>query len=165
MRASGTSVQLAIDYGNFAVTYGVSVGTEVSVYLREKGAYLSEIEIGHLEKLENRDDYDSDGTFADFREVTAGNMRPGILYRVFHPSLGDNRSSYAARLVEKHEINAVLNLSDTPEELEANLAHSEYYRNLHEKGNVVAVAHVPHVDAPSLAFRDESLNRISEGSV
>ena len=138
-RISGGNVQLAINYGNFATKYGVSVGTEVSVYLREKGAYLSEIEIRHLTKLEKREDYSSDEAFANFREVTAGNMRPGILYRTSHPSLGDDRSSCAAKLVEKHGINTVLNLSDNPEEFAANLAHSEYYRNLNDKGNVIAV--------------------------
>jgi len=65
------------NYGNFAETYGVSEGTEVSVYLKEKGAYLSEIEIRHLEKLENREDYESDEAFANFREVTAGNDQAG----------------------------------------------------------------------------------------
>ncbi len=139
LRVTGGSVQLAINYGNFSTKYGVSVGTEVSVYLREKGAYLSEIEVRHLTKLEKREDYSSDEAFANFREVTAGNIRPGILYRTSHPSLGDDRSSYAARLVEKHGINTVLNLSDTPEEFAANLAHSEYYRDLNDKGNVIAV--------------------------
>jgi len=138
-RISGGSVQLAINYGNFATKYGVSAGTEVSVYLREKGAYLSEIEVRHLTKLEKREDYGSDEAFANFREVTAGNIRPGVLYRTSHPSLGDDRSSYAARLVEKHGISTVLNLSDTPEEFAANLAHSEYYRSLNDKGNVIAV--------------------------
>lgn len=139
MRTTNNAIQFAINYGNFAQTYGASEGTEVSVYLKEKGAYLSEIQIRSLKKLENRDEYDSDEAFANFREVTAGNIKPGILYRVSHPSLGDERSSYAARLVEEHGINTVLNLSDTPEEFEANLAHSEYYRQLNEKGNIVAV--------------------------
>ncbi len=139
MRARDTGVQLAINYGNFAETYGVSEGTEVSVYLKEKGAYLSEIEIRHLEKLENREDYESDEAFANFREVTAGNIKPGVLYRVSHPSLGDDRSSYAAALIEKYGINTILNLSDTPEEFEANLAHSDYYRALNERGNIIAV--------------------------
>lgn len=139
IRVTGGSVQLAMNYGNFATKYGVSAGTEVSVYLQEKGAYLSEIEIRHLTKLEKREDYSNDEAFANFREVTAGNTGPRVLFRTSHPSLGDDRSSYAARLVEKHGINTVLNLSDTPEEFAANLAHSEYYRNLNDKGNVIAV--------------------------
>lgn len=139
MRTTNNAIQFAINYGNFSKTYGASEGIEVSVYLKEKGAYLSEIEIRSLKKLENRDDYESDEAFANFREVTAGNIKPGILYRVSHPSLGDERSSFAAKLVEEHGINTVFNLSDTPEEFEANLAHSEYYRALNEKGNVIAV--------------------------
>lgn len=139
MRCPGAAIQLAINYGNFAGTYGASEGTKVSVYLSEKGAYLSEIEIRHLVKLEKRDEYDSDEAFANFREVTAGNIKPGVLYRVSHPSLGDDRSSYAAALIEKYGINTILNLSDTPEEFEANLAHSDYYRALNERGNVIAV--------------------------
>ena len=139
LRVTGGSVQLAINYGNFATKYGVSAGTEVSVYLRAKGTYLSEIEIRHLTKLEKREDYGSDEAFANFRQVTAGYIKPGVLYRTSHPSLGDDRSSYAAKLVEKHGINTVLNLSDTPEEFAANLAHSEYYRGLNDKGNVIAV--------------------------
>ena len=139
MRPRDTGIQLAINYGNFAVTYGVSEGSQVSVYMKEKGAYLSDIAIRHLEKLEKRDDYDSDEAFANFRQVTAGKIKPGVLYRVSHPSLGDDRSSYAAKLVEEHGIKTILNLSDTSEEFEQNLAHSEYYRELNEAGNVVAV--------------------------
>lgn len=139
MRPRDTGIQLAINYGNFAVTYGVSEGSQVSVYMKEKGAYLSDIAIRHLEKLEKRDDYDSDEAFANFRQVTAGKIKPGVLYRVSHPSLGDDRSSYAAKLVEEHGIKTILNLSDTSEEFEQNLAHSEYYRELDEAGNVVAV--------------------------
>ncbi|HBK60604.1 MAG TPA: protein tyrosine phosphatase [Firmicutes bacterium] len=139
MRPRDTGIQLAINYGNFAVTYGVSEGSQVSIYMKEKGAYLSDIAIRHLEKLEKRDDYDSDEAFANFRQVTAGKIKPGVLYRVSHPSLGDDRSSYAAKLVEEHGIKTILNLSDTSEEFEQNLAHSEYYRELNEAGNVVAV--------------------------
>jgi hypothetical protein len=139
MRPRDTGIQLAINYGNFAVTYGVSEGSQVSIYMKEKGAYLSDIAIRHLEKLEKRDDYDSDEAFANFRQVTAGKIKQGVLYRVSHPSLGDDRSSYAAKLVEEHGIKTILNLSDTSEEFEQNLAHSEYYRELNEAGNVVAV--------------------------
>ena len=139
MRPRDTGIQLAINYGNFAVTYGVSEGSQVSIYMKEKGAYLSDIAIRHLEKLEKRDDYDSDEAFANFRQVTAGKIKPGVLYRVSHPSLGDDRSSYAAKLVEEHGIKTILNLSDTSEEFEQNLAHSECYRELNEAGNVVAV--------------------------
>lgn len=139
MRPRDTGIQLAINYGDFASAYGASEGTPVVVYMKEKGAYLSDIAIRHLEKLEKREDYESDEAFANFREVTAGNMKPGVLYRVSHPSLGDDRSSYAAKLVEEHGIKTILNLSDTLEEFEQNLAHSEYYRGLNEAGNVVAV--------------------------
>lgn len=139
IRVTGGYAQLAINYGNFATTYGVAAGSEMQVYAREKGTYLSQIEIRHLTKLEKREEYSSDEAFANFREVTAGNIMPGVLYRVSHPSLGDERSTYAGRLVQEHGIRTILNLSDTPEEFAASLAHSDYYRSLHEAGNIIAV--------------------------
>ena len=67
LRVTGGSVQLAINYGNFSTKYGVSAGTEVSVYLRAKGTYLSEIEICNATKLETREDYSSDAAMANSR--------------------------------------------------------------------------------------------------
>jgi protein tyrosine/serine phosphatase len=139
MRVTDGYVQLAINYGNFATTYEAAVGTEVQVFAREKGTYLSQIEIRHLTKLEKREEYDSDEAFANFREVTEGNIKPGVLYRVSHPSLGDERSTYAGKLIEEHGIRTILNLSDTPEEFAESLTHSDYYRSLHEAGNVISV--------------------------
>jgi len=51
---------LAINYGNFASTYGLKVGDPVVIELKEKDAYKSELEIRHLVRTNNRADYDSD---------------------------------------------------------------------------------------------------------
>ncbi len=136
-RYSGDHVLLAINYGNFAQTYGLEVGEMIRMALVEKGAYKEELEIRHLVRTDLRSDYASDEVFANFREVTIGNIAPHRLYRCSHPSIDDPRAPYAAALVEAAGIKTVINLSDSDEELAANYAYSQYYRSIGEAGNLI----------------------------
>jgi S-adenosylmethionine hydrolase len=139
IRISDNYLTLAINYGNFGETYSLEVGDPVTIQLLKKGAYKSELEIRHLVKTNNRQDYESDEVFANFREVTVGKIGKGKLYRSSHPSIDDPRSSYASQLMKKAGIRTVINLSDSQEELLNNLQYSDYYRSIYEKGNLIAL--------------------------
>jgi len=139
VRTTSGYVQLAINYGNFAKTYNLEIGDSITFKLKEKGAYKSELEIRHLVRTDNREDYASDAIFANFREVTIGNIKEGKLYRSSHPSTSDPRSPYASELMEEAGIKTVINLSDSQEELMNNLQYSDYYKTIYDQGNLIAL--------------------------
>ena len=95
----GNAIELAINYGDFSSVSGCSEGTAVTVSMAEKGGYSEEFMIRHLVRTENRDDYASDAIFANFREVTVGNIKSGVLYRSCSPVRGDARAPYADALM------------------------------------------------------------------
>ena len=139
IRLTDGHVQLAINYGNFASTYGLKVGDLVVIKLKEKGTYKSELEIRHLVRTNNRADYDSDEVFANFREVRLGSIGQGKLYRSSHPSINDPRAPYASKLMENVGIKTVINLSDSQDELLKNLQYSNYYKSIYDNGNLIAL--------------------------
>src|SRR6056297_942966 len=135
VRISGGHVMMALNYANFAKTFSLEVGSPVSFELVEKAAYLEELEIRNLVRTDVREDYSSDAIFANFREVTMGQIGENKLYRSCHPSLDDPRAPYANLLVKEVGIKTVINLSDSDEELSEYLAYSDYYASLKEAGN------------------------------
>lgn len=130
-------LELAINYGNLSERFGIVSGSAVTLRMAGKGAYLSEFEIRYLEKSENRSDYASDAVFANFREIKAGSIRAGTLYRSCNPILGDPRAPYAAALAEAAGIKTIINLADSDEELAQRGPSSPWYNTLIENGNVV----------------------------
>jgi len=134
-------VLVAINMGNFAKTYGVEVGDEISLSLKEKGGYQDELMMRRLTRTDNRNDYPSDSVFANFRAVVGKGIPLGMLYRSSNPI--DNqfgRASYADKLAEAFGVKTVLNLADSKEEAEQLTKRkdfaSPYYKSLMEKGNV-----------------------------
>ena len=133
---------VAINMGNFAKNYNVSVGDELRFSLKEKGGYQDELMIRKLTRTNNRADYSSDSVFANFRAVVGKGMPLGILYRSSNPI--DNqfgRAAYADKLCEAFGIQTVLNLADSEEEAKALTKKdgfaSPYYKSLMDKGNVI----------------------------
>jgi len=139
LRLSGGHVLIAINYGNCSKTYGLETGIQISISLFDKGAYKEELEIRHLVRTDERNDYAGDEIFANFREVVLGAIGTDILFRTSHPSMDDPRSPYAGKLMEEAGIKTVVNLSDSAEEFEANLSFNEYYKKLNDEGNVIAL--------------------------
>ncbi len=142
---NGTGIRniiIAINMGNFAETYKVKEGDKVSFELKEKGGYLTEWEIRQLDRSNNREDYASDVIFANFRNVTTGNIAPGVYYRSSSPVNNElGRAAYADALAKEAGIKTVVNLADSKEELESYFEeedfNSPYYKSLYEEGNVI----------------------------
>ncbi len=131
------SLELAINHGNFAGTLNASIDTEVRISMKEKGGYLDQYMIRHLEKSEERDDYATDEIFANFREVTAGNIKPNTLYRGCNPVYGDNRAAYAEELVKNTGIKTIINLADSISSASEHIGKAPYYKSLYDSGNVI----------------------------
>ena len=133
---------IAINMGNFAKNYNVSLGDELQISLKEKGGYQDELMIRKLTRSNNRADYGSDSVFANFRSVSVKGIPLGTLYRSSNPiDKQFGRAAYADKRCEAFGIQTVLNLADSKEEAEsltkkADFA-SPYYKSLMNKGNVI----------------------------
>ena len=139
-----TNIAVCINYGKFAETAGIGVGDQVTLTLKEKAGALTVQEINNLVYSTDRADFESDAVFANFRAVKLGEMGEGRLYRSASPV--DNsfaRAAYANALAEKAGIQAVMNMANTEEEMNAYFAaedfQSAYYKNLYASGKVIAL--------------------------
>ncbi|MBR7082269.1 MAG: tyrosine-protein phosphatase [Oscillospiraceae bacterium] len=135
-------IAVCINYGKFAETAGIDVGSTVTITLKEKAGALLEQEVNSLVYTNERADYESDEIFANFRAVTLGNIGKGKLYRSASPVNNENnRASIANKLIEGAGVKTVINLADTEEDLkgyfEAEGFDSEYYKKLYEGGAVI----------------------------
>ncbi|QQO11339.1 tyrosine-protein phosphatase [Breznakiella homolactica] len=139
-------VAACINYGDLAKEAGVGVGDTVTFSMKQKAGYLSQYEIRQLTRTDERSDYSSDAVFANFREVTAGSIAPGVLYRGSHPTKTEwPRAPYVSALMEKAGIRTVINMSDSEAELKAYLDSSNpyassYYKKIYSEGNVICLS-------------------------
>lgn len=124
-------IAVAINMGNFAETYGVTVDdTVLSFSMAEKAGYLEEYEIRNIDALRTnvREDYESDEIFANFRNVVIGDIAEGVLYRSsspVNPELG--RNTYADDLTKAAGVKTVINLADSQEKMEGYEGYAESY--------------------------------------
>ena len=137
-----TCIAVCINYGRFAETAGIGVGDQVTLTLKEKGGALTLQQINNLVYGDDRADYASDEVFANFREVTVGNIAAGRLYRSATPvNNSRGRAPYANALAEAAGIRSVMNLANTVEELTGYFAEegftSDFYKGLYEAGHVI----------------------------
>lgn len=137
VRSDEGQIALAINYGNFAGDLEVGEGSSLTLSLAEKGAYKDEFDVRHLERTEARGDYSSDEVFANFREISMGEIPSGLLFRSCHPSNGEARAPYVNELVKEAGIQTVVNLADSQEELESKIDEDSYYGELYAQGRIV----------------------------
>ena len=135
----GSFVEIAINYGDFSSESGIAEGDVVTISMADKGGYADEYMIRHLVRTDNRDDYSSDEVFANFREVTAGNIKAGRLYRSCSPVRGDARAVYADTLLGKAGIKTVINLADSEESMMEGLVEAPNYKALVDGSHVIAL--------------------------
>ena len=116
-------------------------GDVATITLRERGKYLKNEKLLNIKYTDERNDYESDEVFANFRNVKVGNLKENILYRGASPV--DNkhmRAKYANDFIEKVGIKYDIDLSDDNENiikhLEKDDFKSEYFKRLYDKGKV-----------------------------
>ena len=118
----GKHISVAINMGSFADTYGVKVGDGIGFRMKEKDGYDSELELrSSIIYTYERADYSSDEAFANFREITAGDIKKGRLFRSSTPIdsvLG--RNGYADVLCADNKIETVIDFTNADmEEIKA----------------------------------------------
>lgn len=136
----------AINLGHFANTYKVKVGDKVTYKMVEKAGYLEEYKVRQLTRTNDIKDYDNDPIkFANFRPMNTSKIAKNSFYRSSNPINNMiSRAAYANKLVEKAGIKAVMNLADTPAEIEGYKLkkdfNSEYYYKLFKDGKVIPLS-------------------------
>lgn len=117
-------VKVTINYGdNLWDVAGVSDKDTVTVRVSEDDAYLSTQEALDITYSNERADYQTDEQFANFRAASGGSLAKDVLYRSASPIDNRyNRSPYVCALAQKAGVAYVLDLSDSAEEAEENIA-------------------------------------------
>ncbi len=123
---------------------GLSDGDTATVLIEEREAYLSTQETFNISYSKDRGDYKTDEQFANFRTARGGTMAENVLYRSASPI--DNRYDrvpYVSALAQKTGIAYVLDLSDSPEEVEKDVAADaeqdvdvSFFTGLRDEGRV-----------------------------
>ena len=137
IRIKDDQVFFSINYGNCQKKTGAEADMPLVISMDEKGAYLLEFETRHLVKVEDRADVASDAVFANFREVTIGDIKEGMLYRSANPSLDDARAPYAEKLAQEAGIKSIVNFADSEESLAEHMNSIHWYKDMYEKGHVI----------------------------
>ena len=146
---------VCISYGKIQESARLSLGDSVTISLNTKGGALDTQVSNSMKYTTNREDYESDIVFANFREVTAGSIAPGRLFRSCSPVSNEfGRASFSDALIAGVGIRSVINLADTDEEIRSYISqetfNSPYYRALFEEGRVISLG-MP-IDFSSEAF-------------
>ncbi|GHV26550.1 hypothetical protein FACS18948_2450 [Clostridia bacterium] len=143
---SETGLIVAINMGDFSAAYGVGEGDGLAISVLFPGGYLEEYNLRKATstRTNERADYESDESFANFRVVETTGMKQGLLYRSSSPVNNEiGRASYANALAEAAGIKTVVNLADSDEAIkgyfEAEGFSSGFYKSLYDAGQVVAL--------------------------
>ncbi len=137
IRLNDEEVSLAINFGNFAETAGVKVGTPVTITLKERYGYLSAYQLRLLKKSDDREQFASDEVFADFRPVVLGGIKEGRLFRSTSPVVPDARAPYAEKLLEENGVTAVINLNDSEERYLSREETPAFYQQMYDNKKII----------------------------
>ena len=141
------------DYIKFCINYGDDVytmndfnkDTKVTIKVNEKGKYKDIEETLSISYSDDVNEYDSKEMFANFREIKADKIKPGLLYRGASPI--DNRRKRASvvdGLLRENSIQYVIDLADSKPTIDSFYAKddfaSPYFKSLDENGKVLPLA-------------------------
>ena len=121
-------IKVTINYGDDL--WGIArleEGMTVSISMNKKGKYKDVQEASDIHYYDERAKYTTDEEFANFRNIKVGTIRENVLYRSASPC--DNkhkRASYVDSLLEKEQIQFILNLADTQEKIESYIAADDF---------------------------------------
>ena len=116
-----------------------------SVALSKRGEFKAIQNARDIHYYDERERFETDAVFANFRSVSAGNLREGILCRSASPCDNQhNRASYVDEQIKNAGVAFILNLSDNDVKIQGYLEkpdfNSPYFLSLYENGNVEPIA-------------------------
>lgn len=106
---------------------GFQDGETVTVTLNENGKYSALQEaLGQVYSFD-RNEYTTDEEFCNFRALSGGNLKPDFVFRGASPVDGSRgRAPYTDKLLEAHGIGYVIDLADSPEDIEKYKSSSDF---------------------------------------
>lgn len=130
---------IAINYGKLAEEFNIKSGMSVEIRMNTPGAMRDIEDINHLIYTNERDDYESDEIFANFRNIAVGKLGADRLYRSASPFDNQfNRAGYVSDLAEKAGIQTILALSENEETMAAEKeGFSVFANDMYAQGNVI----------------------------
>lgn len=124
---------------------GLSENDTATVSLNTRAKYLDVQNARDIHYYDEREKYDSDEIFANFRCVSVTGLAPNTLYRSASPCDNQhNRAPYVDALIRDAGVRCILNLADNEEKIANYLADESYstpyFESLYEAGNVIPLA-------------------------
>lgn len=112
-------IKIAKNYGSDTFEeFELNENVTATITLNEAKKYLTNQETFSLAYSKNRQDYESDVVFANFRAMKGGSMKENNFYRSASPCCNDcNRAPYVDRFLQKNLVSFVLDLSDSAEDI------------------------------------------------
>lgn len=112
-------IKIAKNYGSDVFEeFELTNNDTATITLNQAKKYLTNQETFSLSYSKNRNDYESDVAFANFRAMKGGSMKENVFYRSASPCCNDyNRAPYVDRFAQKNLISFVLDLSDNAEDV------------------------------------------------
>lgn len=132
-------IKVTVNYGDDLWDEGEFLeDTRATIALNERAKYKDIQEACDLHYYDDREKYHSDAEFANYRNIRVGNIKPNLIYRSASPCDNKhNRASYVDKLMEKDQIQFILNLADTKEKIDGYIARSDfnspYFLSLYQK--------------------------------
>ena len=117
----------------------------VKITRKEKGKYADIQAARDIHYTDIREEYPSDEVFANFRNMTVGNLKAGAVYRSASPCDNQhNRAPYVDALMKEAGVNCILDLADNQQKIENYIRkddfNSPYFLELKQNGKVIPLA-------------------------
>ncbi|MBQ4244726.1 MAG: tyrosine-protein phosphatase [Clostridia bacterium] len=139
-------IKAAINNGDDLFTVaGLTENDTATVTLAEAGKFADIQKARDIHYEDDREKYESDEQFANFRSIAVSTMKEGAVYRSASPCDNQHcRAPYVDKLMMKAETEFILNLSDNEEKIEKYMAaedfDSPYFEELYLSGSVKPIA-------------------------
>lgn len=121
------TVEINYNGGTIWDEENLSQGEGITIQMNTPGKYVDFLGLMKQEYSFDRDDYASDEEYCNFRALSGGSIKAGFIYRGASPV--DNsrgRAAYTDKLLSENNIQAILNLADSEEEMEQYKVEADY---------------------------------------
>ena len=134
------SIKFCINYGeDIYAKNNFNENTKATITINKEGKYKEIEDTLSISYSDDRSQYTSDEQFANFREIRAGLMEPGLIYRGASPI--DNsrkRTEIVDSLLEKNNIKYNIDLADKESAIGGSkYTIHDYFKGLQNKNKVV----------------------------
>lgn len=137
------------DYIKVVITYGddmwevakLNDDDTATVSLAQAGKYEDIQTVRNLSYEDEREMYDSDEAFANFRSIKAGKIKEKLIYRSASPCNNEhNRATYVDRLMGEAKVNYIIDLADDEKKTAGYMAADDFdspnFKRLYDSGGV-----------------------------